>query len=62
MNASYQDADVEPTLSEVMSDPIISLLMQRDGVTPLHIWILAAKVRASRSRQSEPSRVLYEPI
>jgi len=41
----------EPTIREVVSDPIVHLVMQRDGLTPadLRKAILTAQIRMRRS-------------
>lgn len=31
VSSMYEEAKVEPTLSEIFSDPIIKMLMERDG-------------------------------
>ncbi len=35
----------EPTLQEVLKDPITQLLMEKDGVTPGHVHELAERAR-----------------
>ena len=47
----------EPSLQEVMSDPIVHLVMRRDGLTPEDVWpvILAA----SEQLQVKPKDVAH---
>ncbi len=40
----------EPTLSEVMADPIVHLLMRRDGLTPGDVWPVLADARHALAR------------
>lgn len=44
--SSKNQIDTEPTIDEMLEDPIIGLLMQRDGLVPgdvRAIWSAAAK-------------------
>ncbi len=47
----------EPSIREVMSDPIVHLVMRRDGLTPEDVWpvILAA----SEQLQVKPKDVAH---
>ncbi len=45
---SYAVAGVEPPLSEVLDDPIVHLLMARDGVTRGNLELLIEWVRRNR--------------
>jgi hypothetical protein len=45
---NYAVAGVEPALSEVLNDPIVHLLMGRDGVTREALELLIQKVRQDR--------------
>ncbi|WP_146747781.1 hypothetical protein [Paramagnetospirillum kuznetsovii] len=40
----------EPSLSEAMGDPIIALVMKRDGLAPAQVWevVLEAQSRLAR--------------
>lgn len=46
---SYAVAGVEPALSEVLDDPIVHLLMARDGVTRSDLELLIEQVRQNSS-------------
>ncbi|MEO5337639.1 MAG: hypothetical protein H7841_12200 [Magnetospirillum sp. WYHS-4] len=35
---SWREAGIEPPLHEVMSDPIVHLVMRRDGIDATHVW------------------------
>ena len=37
----------EPALAELMADPIVHLLMRRDGLTPASVWPLLAEAGAA---------------
>ena len=45
---SYAVAGVEPALSEVLGDPIVHLVMARDGVTRETLELLIQRVRRDR--------------
>ncbi len=45
---SYAVAGVEPALSEVLDDPIVHLVMARDGVTRNDLELLIEWVRQNR--------------
>jgi hypothetical protein len=50
----------DPTLHEILQDPIVRLLMRRDGVSPGHVETLVKEFHARRrgsqaSRPSEPA-------
>ena len=45
---NYAVACIEPTLSEVLDDPIVQLLMARDGVTRGNLELLIEWVRQNR--------------
>lgn len=45
----------EPSLSELVSDPIIALIMRTDGVTPQALWNV---IRAARQRLDTPPPIL----
>ncbi|MCG8357213.1 MAG: hypothetical protein MI920_16750 [Kiloniellales bacterium] len=43
--ARYAD-DSEPPLEEVMSDPLVRLVMRRDGLTTERVWAAVEVARA----------------
>ena len=43
----WSKAGIEPTLTEVMNDPIVRLVMRRDSLTPDEVWSV---VNAARRR------------
>jgi len=43
----------EPTLQDVMSDPIVLLLMRQDGLTPETVWAIIREASARLREQSE---------
>ena len=46
----------EPTLAEVMSDPMVKLVISRDGQTPEQVWHTIEDVQASlRQRGIAPT-------
>jgi hypothetical protein len=45
----------EPSIQEVMSDPIVHLIMRRDGLTPESVW--AVIEAASMKLQLKPKEV-----
>lgn len=42
------DTILEPTLSDLLEDPIVRLVMASDGVSPADVRALAARVTARR--------------
>lgn len=55
-----QWADDQPTLQDMLSDPIVRLLMQRDGVTAADVIELVANLRSVRLSAIRSSR--EEPV
>ena len=51
---SYAVAGVEPALSDVLDDPIVHLVMARDGVTRGDLELLIERVR--RNGSAAPDR------
>ena len=50
----------EPSLFDVMSDPIVRLLMTRDGLTPNDVWPLMMDMRdclQAHSGRNSPGQV-----
>lgn len=43
----------EPTLQDVMSDPIVLLLMRQDGLTPETVWAIIQETSARLREQPE---------
>lgn len=45
----WGEAGVEPSLQEVMAEPIVHLVMRRDGLSAKDVWlaVLAAQRRAA---------------
>ena len=43
----------EPKLQDVMSDPIVHLLMRRDGLTPETVWAIIREISAQLPEQPE---------
>ena len=46
----------EPSLTELLADPMVQLIMQRDGVTSNDILVLFDRLQRRRRRVSGPSR------
>lgn len=49
---NWAGAGLEPLLSEILSDPIVHLVMARDGLTPADVWpqLQAAQARLRTRR------------
>ncbi len=43
----------EPKLQDVMSDPIVQLVMRQDGFTPETVWAIIRETSARLSEQPE---------
>ena len=44
MERDWRQAGVELTLQEVMAEPIVHLVMRRDGLTPEDVWAVVGEV------------------
>lgn len=49
----YREAGVEPTIAEMLSEPIVRTLMERDAVSDETIVRVIAEARARRARRAE---------
>lgn len=63
----WQRRRLEPSISEVMSDPIIQAVMRRDGIAMAELWqvIEAARrraVSAASSNQGGTNGASYRPV
>lgn len=47
----------EPSMAEVMADPIIQAMMKSDGVSPASVQNLAGHVRRAKDNRHGPRRV-----
>jgi hypothetical protein len=45
MSGDYQDAGVEPAPEELLADPIVQALLERDGIDPAGLLSLLASIR-----------------
>lgn len=52
-------AGVEAPLEEIMSDPIVALILRRDGLTQAAVWEFLALARDNRART--PQRAAVSP-
>ncbi len=52
MTEKYDVSGIEPPLEEVVSDPIIQLLMQSDGVSPASLLPLMETIGAKIQEQA----------
>lgn len=46
----------EPRLREMMTDPIVRLVMRRDNLGPVDVWAAVEQARANLRGQTESSR------
>ena len=61
LRAAWGEAGIEPALQDVLADPLVHLVMQRDGVSMPALRAVVAAARA-RLRQAAPSRVPLRPV
>ncbi len=54
MDDDWTEAGVEPSIDEILREPIVRLLMYRDGVTPDDVRLVISD--ASRRLQSRSGR------
>jgi hypothetical protein len=45
MTGDYEDAGVEPAPEELLADPIVRALLERDGIDPAAVRSLLASIR-----------------
>ena len=59
--SAWQEARLEPSLREIMSDPIVQAVMRRDGLTCQDVWrvIEAARRRTGTLQSSSISEKTY---
>jgi hypothetical protein len=50
---AMRTTSIEPTIAEVLSDPIVGLLMEHDGVT-VEGFGGFLRIRGARSKKTEP--------
>jgi len=54
---SWSEAGVEPSLAEALSDPVVVLVMRRDGLAPEQVWQAVRRAQARlRTTGSPPQR------
>ena len=51
MTQDYREAGVEPSVEDLMSDPIVHLILRRDRITPADTWAAVTDARRSLHRQ-----------
>ena len=49
-------ANEEPTIEELMSDPIVSLILRRDSLRPEQVWSCIRSAQRSLRLRDEPER------
>jgi hypothetical protein len=60
MSRTFADAGVEPTLTALMSDPIMDLLLKYDRLSPADVWraiTVARRKLRLRDARADPTRV-----
>jgi hypothetical protein len=59
MSDAYRNAGCEPPLEELLADPIMKLLLARDGIDPAdlrcYLRALRARLQAARGHAREPA-------
>lgn len=55
MQRRWHRADVEPSLEEAMSDPMVHLVMRRDRLTPAEVWVVVDAARRRLGQEPAPS-------
>ena len=61
MSTSWEASNAEPSLDEVLSDPIIRLLMQGDRTGESEVRKLIERVRASLTETGSDGRTVSAP-
>jgi hypothetical protein len=51
---SWSEAGVEPNLAEALSDPVVALVMRRDGLAPEQVWQAVRESQARLRRTGSP--------
>lgn len=61
MNREWLNTGTEPTVSELLSDPIVHLVMRRDGIGPSHVQAAIEQALDRLSGRSKTSVRLGRP-
>jgi hypothetical protein len=48
--AAWAEAGVEPSLTDILADPLLHLVMRRDGVTPAALAAVIVAAQATLAR------------
>jgi len=48
-------ANEEPTIEELLSDPIVSLVLARDSLRPEHVWSFIRSAQRGLRLRDEPA-------
>jgi hypothetical protein len=64
MSDRYRDARCEPPLEELLTDPIVGLLLERDGIDPavLRSYLDSIRKKLQRARSEAASESAPAPV
>ena len=57
-----RNASVESTVRDLLSDPMVRLLMERDGIEPDTVWACLQQVRRRRKVSAQRERVRADAV
>jgi hypothetical protein len=64
MAQDYREAGVEPSVEDLMSDPIVHLILRRDRITPADTWAAVTdarrRLRRQRARTARPATLTQD--
>jgi hypothetical protein len=64
MTQDYREAGVEPSVEDLMSDPIVHLILRRDRITPADTWTAVTDARRRlhrrRARTARPATLAQD--
>lgn len=64
MAQDYREAGVEPSVEDLMSDPIVHLILRRDRITPADTWAAVTgarrRLRRQRARTVRPATLTQD--
>lgn len=64
MTQDYREAGVEPSVEDLMRDPIVHLILRRDRITPADTWAVVTNARRRlhrpRASTARPARLTQD--
>ena len=55
MNRPYATAGTEPPIEDIISDPVMQLILRRDGLTAAEVWAAIDLARRALRQRRRPA-------